>query len=219
MKKLKNIFKTTAFLFSIILIINIYTIPNVYASALSNKTLIELTNSERQKYGLNTLQENQELDKAAYAKAGDMFLNQYFAHTSPAGVNSWYWFDKENYYYHYAGENLAINFTDSEDLLTSWMNSPTHRANIIGPNYQDIGMAVVDGNFEGQNTKIVVQMFGAEYQQINQKISKNDENKEFAINDQKPEIAGNQNIEKNEDKINVVNILKWMVLLKLFIVI
>ena len=89
-----------------------------------------------------------------------MIKNDYFAHTSPQGISPWYWYDKDNYDYKYAGENLAINFLKAEDQQKAWMDSPTHRKNIFNPNYQEIGVAVAAGEINNQTAIITVQEFG-----------------------------------------------------------
>ena len=91
-----------------------------------------------------------------------MIDNNYFAHVSPQKKSPWYWIEKNEYDYTYAGENLAINFTNSEDQQKAWMDSPLHKKNILNPNYDEIGVAVKRGVVEGKETTVVVQMFGAQ---------------------------------------------------------
>jgi len=86
-----------------------------------------------------------------------MAKNGYFAHTSPDGKTPWYWLEQVGYNYQYAGENLAINFSDSKDVTDAWMASPAHRANIVKGNYTDIGTGVATGLYQGQQTVFVVQ--------------------------------------------------------------
>src|ERR1035437_2575091 len=122
-------------------------------------TLSALTNGEREQNKLSDLKENSLLDKAANLKAQDMATKGYFAHVSPDGKQPWYWFDKAGYDYDYAGENLAVNFTDSQDVTTAWMNSPTHRANIVKQAYTEIGSGVAEGEYEGHQSTFVVQEY------------------------------------------------------------
>jgi len=130
---------------------------------LNAQKIIALTNDIRQQYGLSPLKENPLLDAAAKQKAEDMFQNNYFSHFSPTGVSPWYWINKSGYNYHYAGENLAMNFIDSEEVVRAWLNSPGHRENLLNDNYQDIGIAVLPADFskQGINQPIVVQLFGS----------------------------------------------------------
>ncbi len=124
------------------------------------KVLIDLTNSERFLFSLNQLEVNPLLQEAARRKAEDMAKNSYFAHISPSGVTPWYWFDTVSYNFRYAGENLAINFSDSNDVVKAWMDSPGHRANILSNHFTEIGIATAKGSYQGRETTFVVQMFG-----------------------------------------------------------
>jgi hypothetical protein len=121
--------------------------------------LADLTNTERQDQKLPTLTVSPILNQAADMKAKDMATNGYFAHTSPGGKTPWYWLDAVGYKYQYAGENLAINFSDSKDVTTAWMNSPTHRANIVKGNYTEIGTGVASGVYQGRETIFVAQVY------------------------------------------------------------
>src|SRR3989338_6133098 len=136
--------------------------PNVlgYASQISPTAIVELTNRQRQAAGLNTLNENKLLDEAAAAKAADMFARDYWAHNAPDGTEPWSFVLGSGYSYLHAGENLAGDFRDPASVVTAWMKSASHKANLISPKYQDIGVAVVDGKLNGVETTLVVQMFG-----------------------------------------------------------
>jgi hypothetical protein len=121
--------------------------------------LADLTNQEREAQNLPALTVNPLLNEAAQMKANDMAANSYFAHTSPDGKTPWYWLQQAGYDYQYAGENLAINFSDSKDVTNAWMASPEHKANIVGGNYTEIGTAVASGMYQGYQTIFVVQDF------------------------------------------------------------
>lgn len=122
--------------------------------------LIDGTNAARTLNGVAPLHENALLDAAALAKANDMVKNDYFAHTSPSGITPWYWFVGAGYDFTAAGENLAVDFTDSSDVTNAWMNSPDHRANILNAGFKDIGMAAAQGEFQGHSAIYVVELFG-----------------------------------------------------------
>jgi len=122
--------------------------------------LTDETNSQRAADNLSKLHMNPLLQAAAQEKANDMAANNYFAHTSPAGKTPWYWFASVGYNFIYAGENLAVNFSDSEDVTNAWMNSPEHRANILNANFTEIGMATAQGEFNGSPAIYVVELFG-----------------------------------------------------------
>ncbi|USN92170.1 MAG: hypothetical protein H6782_04835 [Candidatus Nomurabacteria bacterium] len=122
--------------------------------------VVDLTNQERAGLSETPLQRSAILDRAAELKAQHMAQNEYFSHFSPDGVSPWYWFDKIGYAYAYAGENLAIHFTDSEEVVKAWMESPAHRENIVNEHYTEIGVGTAKGKYEGYNTIYVVQLFG-----------------------------------------------------------
>lgn len=121
--------------------------------------LADLTNQERHSEKLQSLTTNPILVKAATMKAEDMASKGYFAHTSPEGKTPWYWLELAGYDYQYAGENLAINFTDSKDVTKAWMDSPTHKANIVKGNYTEMGTGVAFGMYEGKETVFVAQVY------------------------------------------------------------
>jgi uncharacterized protein YkwD len=123
--------------------------------------LLDLTNSDRASNGVAALQNDPALAQAAQLKANDMAEKGYFAHVSPDGKTPWYWLQQVGYPYTFAGENLAINFDDSSAVETAWMNSPTHRANIVKPQYTRVGYAVAHGTYQGRETTFVVQEFAA----------------------------------------------------------
>lgn len=122
--------------------------------------IVYFSNQERQAAGVSPLNENQTLNEAARQKAMDMLAKNYFSHNAPDGTTPWYWFSESGYTYKYAGENLAVDFFESEDVVKAWMSSPAHRFNILNGNYQEIGVAVVKGNLQGKETTLVVQLFG-----------------------------------------------------------
>lgn len=139
-----------------------YTKPGILGIAgnIDQKKLIELTNIERQKMGLSLVSENDALDRAAALKAQNMFQENYWAHFAPSGKTPWDFILGAGYKFTFAGENLAKNFTSSDDVVKAWLASPTHKDNLLNPKYKDIGIAVVDGTLNGQKTTLVVQEFG-----------------------------------------------------------
>lgn len=140
-----------------------YTKPGVLGISgnIDQKKLIELTNIERQKKGLSPVSENDALDQAAALKAQNMFQENYWAHFAPSGKTPWDFILGTGYKFTVAGENLAKNFSSSDDVVAAWMASPTHRDNLLNSKYQDIGIAVEEGVLNGQKTILVVQEFGS----------------------------------------------------------
>lgn len=133
---------------------------STFLGEILSSVLVDETNQNRAADSLNVLAPNWQLEAAARAKAEDMAAKGYFAHTSPEGRSPWYWFDLIGYHYSYAGENLAVNFTDSADVTNAWMNSPGHRANILNSHYTEIGIASAHGTYQGHDAIFVVQLFG-----------------------------------------------------------
>jgi len=131
-----------------------------YASNINSSDLLSQTNKKRAELGLLGLKTNDRLAQAAQKKAQHMFKEDYWAHVSPNGTEPWDFILGEGYDYIYAGENLAKNFANSKDVVQAWVNSPSHKQNLMNKNYTDVGFAVVNGVLNGYETTIVVQMFG-----------------------------------------------------------
>lgn len=122
--------------------------------------LIGLTNDDRLSNSLPELKVNPVLVLAAKFKAEDMASKGYFSHTSPEGLTPWFWFGKAGYSFAYAGENLAVDFSESADVNAAWMKSAGHRANILNKNFTEIGIATAKGIYQGHEATFVVQLFG-----------------------------------------------------------
>lgn len=130
-------------------------------STFSGQEIITLTNQKRAENNLQPLVYNPLLEKAAQAKADNMFAENYWAHYAPSGKSPWYFITGAGYQYLFAGENLARDFTSAQTTVDAWMNSPSHRENILDKNFKEIGVAVADGKLTGIDGILVVQMFGA----------------------------------------------------------
>lgn len=137
-----------------------------FATDVTVDKLLELTNNEREDYGLSSLTYNKELSQAAQKKAEDMFEKNYWSHYTPDGLTPWDFILSSGYQYEYAGENLAKNFLFSNGVVDAWMNSVTHKENIVRKEYSDVGFAIVNGVLNGEQTTLVVQMFGKPSQEI-----------------------------------------------------
>jgi len=131
-----------------------------FSSAITSENIISLTNSSRTEYNLVALTSNTVLAQAAQAKAENMLEEGYFAHNSPSGATPWDFIRAQDYNYIVAGENLAVNFIQAESVSQAWMNSPSHKANILNKNYEEIGIGIASGVFQGRQATLVVQMFG-----------------------------------------------------------
>ena len=155
----------------VLLVLLSFTVANIQAlfwvssdwlvSTILPAVIVSETNDERADDALGLLARSSTLDRAAQLKAEHMAANEYFAHFAPDGTSPWYFFGQVDYGFVHAGENLAIHFNDSSEVVEAWMDSPTHRANILNGDFTEIGIGVAPGTYEGYKTLYVVQLFGA----------------------------------------------------------
>ncbi len=136
-------------------------ISNQNEASLSVQGIILGTNAERQKQGLPYLNVNKKLTESAESKLQDMFKNQYFEHMSPSGDSVSDVVRKTGYDYIVVGENLALGvFSGDSQVVAAWMASPGHRKNILDSRYQEIGIAIGQGTYQGRKQWLIVQHFG-----------------------------------------------------------
>jgi len=110
--------------------------------------MIDLVNKERTSRGLNALAFDSLLRDTARFHSGDMFRRGYFSHYSPEGESVADRGKKYGVKYSVIGENLAYAPT-LELAHKGLMNSEGHRANILSPEYNKIGIGVIDGKEYG----------------------------------------------------------------------
>lgn len=134
-----------------------------YATNISVGDLHAISNTQRTNNGIAALGLNGALSQAATAKAQHMFANNYWAHTAPDGTSPWTFISNAGYSYTIAGENLAKNFSTSAGVVNGWMNSPSHRANVLKAGYTEVGYGVVNGTLQGEQTTLVVALYAAPY--------------------------------------------------------
>ena len=142
----------------------VLTKPSVlaYATSMSRGDLFAAANASRAANGLGGFSLNGQLNNAAQAKAQHMADHNYWAHVAPDGTQPWYFFEAAGYNYRKAGENLAYGFSTSYGTNDGWMNSPSHRANILG-DYVDVGFGIVNSpSFQGGENTIVVAHYGTQ---------------------------------------------------------
>jgi uncharacterized protein YkwD len=140
------------------------TKPSVlaYATSMSRSDLFAAANASRAANGLAPFTLNGQLNNSAQAKAQHMADNNYWAHVAPDGTQPWYFFEAAGYDYVRAGENLAYGFSSSYATNDGWMNSPSHRANVLG-DYVDVGFGIVNSpTFQGGENTIVVAHYGTQ---------------------------------------------------------
>jgi uncharacterized protein YkwD len=146
----------------------LFTPGDSYALSITKENVIDLTNKSRLENGSGVVVEHPNLTQAAQAKADDMINRQYWAHYYN-GEKPWDWMKRAGYEYIEAGENLAIDFTEAKTMNQAWLDSESHRRNMLNSKYQDIGVGIASGWFEDHDTIIVVQMFGRTSEQVVQK--------------------------------------------------
>lgn len=107
--------------------------------------VVKLVNAERAKAGLGALTSDALLDKVAMAKVKDMSNNNYFDHQSPTYGSPFDMMKQFGVTYSYAGENIAKGQKTPQEVVTAWMNSAGHRANILSKNFTQIGVGYYNG--------------------------------------------------------------------------
>ncbi len=174
-------------------------------TVLNSDNILYFTNLERTKRGLKNLKFSSKLTRSANAKSRDMFAYQYFAHTSPNDSKKTfaYFIENESYSFARISENLAMGeFETAQQVVDAWMNSPDHRANILFPDYREIGASVQTSRMNGESVIMIVQHFGIP-KSVCPSVSETMLNKLQTIQDD-ADIA-KQNAAKMEKDINAPN--------------
>lgn len=128
-----------------------------YATNTTDSGLLDATNKERVKNGLEPLKYSTTLDQAAQTKADDMKARDYWSHNTPDGKEPWVFFDQAGYKYYKAAENLAYGFDNSNSTVVGWMNSPSHRANLLDPDLKEVGFGMVNvENYQNKGPETIV---------------------------------------------------------------
>ncbi|MHB1376669.1 MAG: CAP domain-containing protein [Candidatus Humimicrobiaceae bacterium] len=107
-----------------------------------------LINNFREANGLNALAADESLTNVAMTRSRDLLDRNYFSHYTPEGTNVFNLMRDMGIEFRYAGENLAQSAPASvgtpEGFLNAWVNSPSHRDNILRSQYTKIGVAMVE---------------------------------------------------------------------------
>jgi hypothetical protein len=138
-----------------------HTAVLAYATSVSKESLLEETNTQRTNNGRDKLELNSKLSEAAQAKANDMSRRDYWSHNTPDGKEPWVFIDNTGYVYEKAGENLAYGFASSASTVAGWMNSPSHKENLLDSAFKEVGFGYANSeNYQatGEQT-IVVAMY------------------------------------------------------------
>ena len=191
----------------------------ILAAEINQENIYSAINLERDLQELRPLILNGTLNHVADLRANDMVINDYFAHQSPTGLLPWDIALGENYDYKILGENLALDYVDTQTVVNDWMASTDHRNNILNPQYSETGLAVTDKN----GSWLIVQIFAQpKYQNTLTPahfVDENDRSVDSIIpNNQKSEkltVLGTYNVQKQQnEQINYINMYNlWIFLL------
>lgn len=134
-----------------------------YATNTTVDGLLQSTNSQRAGNGKGALSINSQLNSAAQAKAQDMVSRNYWSHNTPDGQTPWTFINATGYKYQKAGENLAYGFATSSDTVSGWMNSPSHRDNMLDSSFTNVGFGIANSpDYQSTGPETVVVAMYAE---------------------------------------------------------
>ncbi len=118
------------------------TIPTTVPYASYEDQVLKLVNQQRASRGLQTLSKNWQLARVARLKSQDMAAKNYFSHQSPTYGSPFTMMQNFGLRFSAAGENIAMGQNTPQQVMTAWMNSPGHRANILSAAYTQLGVGV-----------------------------------------------------------------------------
>lgn len=122
----------------------VLNIPQLDSKVLSYEAeVVRLVNEVRAENGLAPLTVNWELSRVARYKSQDMKDKGYFSHTSPTYGSPFQMIRNFGLSYRTAGENIARGYATPQAVMDGWMNSPSHKANILKASYKQIGVGYV----------------------------------------------------------------------------
>lgn len=132
----------------------------LYTAQRFERQLIVLANQTRYQQGLSALVVDDRLTAAAAAKARDMISRGYFGHFYQGGT-PWAFIDAAGYTdWKWAGENLAKNYRSPDQMMQAWLDSPSHRDNLLSNQFDRTGIATVAGKTPaGESVTVTVQLF------------------------------------------------------------
>jgi uncharacterized protein YkwD len=128
--------------------------------AISKNEVLTAVNLTRLNYSQKSLRENLQLNRAAEAKLADIQKYLYWSHNNPTTNKTWLSFIRESGFNGNTGENLAKGFGETDRIITAWLNSPSHRKNLLSGNFNAVGMAVGEVNYGDGLETVVVMEFG-----------------------------------------------------------
>ncbi|NLZ49977.1 MAG: SafA/ExsA family spore coat assembly protein [Clostridiales bacterium] len=118
------------------------TIPTIDDIKAKEAEVVRLVNIERTKRGLQPVTNNWQLARVARYKSQDMINKNYFSHNSPTYGSPFNMMESFGIRFSAAGENIASGQKTPAEVVAAWMNSPGHRANILSPTYNQLGVGL-----------------------------------------------------------------------------
>jgi len=134
----------------------IINIPNTPEFRSFENEVVRLVNIERARASLPPLTQNWEVSRVARFKSQDFINRNYFAHNSPTYGTPFQMLRSFGIQFSAAGENIARGQRTPAEVVTSWMNSPGHRANILSTSFNQIGVGAAR---DARGTLFWTQMF------------------------------------------------------------
>ncbi len=138
--------------------LQVLVVPEVVVD--QERRIIALTNEIRLREGVDPVVYHEKLHISSFLKAEDMVEGSYFEHVSPAGKHLSNFLKDAAYDFSVAGENLAVGFATPEDVVTAWVESPTHFTNLIDPDFKDIGVGSRIGLYQSVPSIYIAEHFG-----------------------------------------------------------
>ncbi|XSG77105.1 CAP domain-containing protein [Herpetosiphon llansteffanensis] len=102
--------------------------------------VLTLVNQQRAQAGCGALTVDSRLRTAAWLHSEDMAINNFFSHTGSNGSSFGQRINAQGYSFSTGGENIAVGYSSPQSVVTGWMNSPGHRANILNCNFTQTGI-------------------------------------------------------------------------------
>ncbi|MGJ8546923.1 MAG: CAP domain-containing protein [Sulfitobacter sp.] len=116
-------------------------------AAVQSGTALAQVNQFRAAQGRGALRRSAALDAAARAHANDMARGGFFAHRGSDGGKLRQRLQRAGYGFCAAAENLAYGSASASGALAQWRGSPSHRANMLGARYSQMGLAQAGGRW------------------------------------------------------------------------
>jgi hypothetical protein len=140
--------------------------PSIFMNILGSQKVepedvIKYINFERTKRSIKPLRTNTTLALAAQNRADVIIRHQNFSHQDPyENIELATILPKLQYHYLYASENIGMGGLSGEDFVNGFMNSKSHRENLLNPDLLETGVGISTGPYKQYYVNIAVQLFG-----------------------------------------------------------